>query len=188
MAKRFFHLPLLVSLKWLTIYPLGLNKRAPMTPKIMAADIPALVTSNIPVMTPIKPCSSASAIAPCTNEFPKLVIGTVAPAPAKSMSGSYRPNPSKTAPATTSVVRVCAVVNINTSNIMCPMTQIRPLTTKAQKKAIGYQLLLQEKRHTQCRGSNYSAEWLKESEAPQWQQLEFDSTFFVQSNLISIHT
>src|SRR5690625_756824 len=99
MAKPFLYLPLLVSLKWLTIYPLGLNKRAPMTPKIMAADIPALVTSNIPVMTPIKPCSSASAIAPCTNEFPKLVIGTVAPAPAKSMSGSYRPNPSKTAPA-----------------------------------------------------------------------------------------
>src|SRR5690625_6639340 len=64
--------------------------RAPMTPKIIAAEIPALVISNIPVMAPIIPCFSASAIAPCTNELPKLVIGTVAPAPAKSISGSDR--------------------------------------------------------------------------------------------------
>ena len=76
-----------------------------MTPKIIAAEIPALVTSKIPVITPINPCSSASAIAPCTKELPKLVIGTVAPAPAKSINGSYNPNPSSIAPVITSVVK-----------------------------------------------------------------------------------
>src|SRR5690625_7454516 len=91
-------------------------------------------------------------------------MGTVAPAPAKSMSGSYKPNPSKIAPDTTSVVSVCAGVNLNTSNIICPPTQIRPPTTKAQKKVMEHHFLLQLKRHGQCRGSNYSAESEKGSE------------------------
>src|SRR5699024_12577067 len=69
-------------------YPFGLNNKAPIIPNIIAADIPELVTSNIPVMTPIRPCSSASAIAPCTSEFAQLVIGIVAPAPAKQINGA----------------------------------------------------------------------------------------------------
>ena len=67
----------------------------------MAAEIPELVTSNIPVNTPTSPCYSASCIAPFTSELPKLIIGMVAPAPAKSINGSYKPNPSNTAPTTT---------------------------------------------------------------------------------------
>ena len=41
-------------------YPLGLNIRAPINPKTIAAEMPELVTSNIPVKTPIRPCCSAS--------------------------------------------------------------------------------------------------------------------------------
>src|SRR5699024_11799605 len=54
-------------------YPFDLNKNEASTPKTIAAEIPALVTSKIPVMTPINPCTSASCNAPCTKEFPKLV-------------------------------------------------------------------------------------------------------------------
>ena len=49
---------------------------------MIAEDIPALVTSNIPVTTPIQPSLPSSVKAPCTSELPKLVIGTEAPAPA----------------------------------------------------------------------------------------------------------
>ena len=60
-----------------------------MKPKIIAAEIPALVTSNIPVKTPMIPLASYSFQAPLNKELPKLHMGIVAPAPAKSTSGSY---------------------------------------------------------------------------------------------------
>ena len=41
--------------------------------------MPALVTSKIPVSTPTRPVRSASARAPLTREWPKLLIGTEAP-------------------------------------------------------------------------------------------------------------
>lgn len=91
--------------------------RDAMKPNMIAALIPELVTSNIPVSTPIIPCFSASASAPCVSAFPNDVIGIVAPVPAKSISGSYRPKPSKIDPATTSVQRVWAGVSFPTSII-----------------------------------------------------------------------
>lgn len=115
------------------IYPFGLKISAPINPNIMAAEIPELVTWNIPVNTPIIPCALASCKAPWTRAFPKLVMGMVAPAPAKSTNGSYNPKPSRTAPATTSKLKVWPGVSFATSNNSCPMTQIIPPTTKAQK-------------------------------------------------------
>ena len=101
-----------------------------MKPNKIAELIPELVTSNIPVNTPMKPCFSASAIAPCVKAFPKEVIGIVAPAPAKSMKGSYSPKPSNTDPVTTSIHNVWAGVSFATSNNSCPTTQISPPTIK----------------------------------------------------------
>lgn len=98
-------------------YGFGLKIMAENTPKMIAAEIPALVTSKIPVITPISPCLSASKSAPWTSELPKLVIGTVAPAPAKSIKGSYNPNPSSNAPITTRLVKVWAGVNFQISII-----------------------------------------------------------------------
>ena len=69
-------------------------------------EIPTDVTSKTPIPTPKKPYRSPSDIAPCTSECPKLVIGTVAPAPAKSINRSYRWKPSSKAPPTTSVLSV----------------------------------------------------------------------------------
>jgi hypothetical protein len=105
-----------------------------MNPNIIAELIPELVTSNMPVTTPIKPCFSASAIAPWVRELPKEVIGIVAPAPAKSINGSYRPNPSNTEPTTTKIHNVCAGVSFATSNNSCPTTQMRPPTINAVTK------------------------------------------------------
>ncbi|MNP60246.1 hypothetical protein D3C76_1553150 [compost metagenome] len=99
----------------------------------MAAEIPALVTSNMPVTTPIQPSRSSSVSAPCTREFPKLVIGTLAPAPANFTSGSYMPKASAAAPATTSVLMVWAGVSASTSINNWPMTQMAPPTRKAHK-------------------------------------------------------
>src|SRR5690554_4644096 len=60
-------------------YPLGLNNKEAMKPKIIAAEIPALVTSNIPVKTPMIPLASYSFQAPLNKELPKLHMGIVAP-------------------------------------------------------------------------------------------------------------
>lgn len=89
-------------------YPRGRTIKAAKNEKMIAADIPALVTSKIPVTIPTQPSLCSSDSAPCTSELPKLVIGTDAPAPMNLTRGSYRPNPSATAPATTSVLIVCA--------------------------------------------------------------------------------
>lgn len=45
-------------------YPLGRKTSEAKKEKTMAADIPALVTSKIPVIIPMMPCRSASAMAP----------------------------------------------------------------------------------------------------------------------------
>ena len=58
----------------------------------VAPDIPALVISNMPVSTPTKPFLSPI-IAPFNSAFPKLLIGTLAPAPANFIRGSYQPSP-----------------------------------------------------------------------------------------------
>ena len=72
--------------------------------KNYCTEIPALVTSKIPVRTPTIPSRFASAKAPFTKEFPKLLIGTDAPAPANFIKGSYNPNPPSIAPITTNVL------------------------------------------------------------------------------------
>lgn len=94
--------------------------------KIIAAEIPALVTSKIPVSTPTRPVLSASPRAPFTRAFPKLLIGTEAPAPANWIKGSYIPRPPSTAPPTTSVTVIWAGVSLNTSINSCPITQMAP--------------------------------------------------------------
>ena len=99
---------------------------------MIAAEIPALVISKIPVKTPIRPFLSASCIAPFTSWFPKLLMGTEAPAPANFTIGSYHPRPPRIAPVTTSVTIAWAGVIFNTSIRSWPITQIKPPTIKAQ--------------------------------------------------------
>ena len=53
----------------------GLNEN------IIAAVIPVAVKSNIPISIPTTPKLLALAKAPCISEWPKLVIGTIAPPP-----------------------------------------------------------------------------------------------------------
>src|SRR5699024_3354879 len=131
-------------------YPFDLNKNEASTPKTIAAEIPALVTSTLPVMTPNTPCTSASGNAPAPLEFPKLVIGPVAPAPAKCTRGSYKPKPPKMAPVITKLVNVSAGDSLNMSNINCPMTQKSPPITNDQKKIIVFHPpSIQWKRHVQ---------------------------------------
>lgn len=110
------------------------NQRSQKKEKIMAADIPAEVTSKMPVIIPIHPCTLSSVSAPCTKELPKLVIGTVAPAPANFTNGSYKPTPSRTAPVTTKAHIVWAGVIFPTSIMSWPITQITPPTRNAHKK------------------------------------------------------
>lgn len=95
-------------------------------PKTIAEETPELTVFKTPVNIPIKPAFSASAKAAVTSVFPKLLIGTNAPAPANFIKGSYRPNPPKIAPITTSVQVVCAGVTFKVSIISCPITQIKP--------------------------------------------------------------
>lgn len=87
-------------------YPFGLKISEAINPNIIADETPELVNSNIPVRTPIGPLLSNSTRAPFKREFPKLQIGTVAPAPANLIRGSYNPNPPNIAPATTRVLIV----------------------------------------------------------------------------------
>src|SRR5699024_12397235 len=84
-------------------------------------------------------------------------MGTVAPAPAKSINGSYNPKPSKIAPKITKMVSVTPGLSLKTSNSICPMTQIVPPPTTAQNNIIGYHFLTQSRLHGQCRGWNHFA-------------------------------
>jgi hypothetical protein len=49
---------------------------------MIAAVIPVLVNSNMPVNIPITPWRDASDMAPLTRALPKLEMGRLAPAPA----------------------------------------------------------------------------------------------------------
>ena len=78
----------------------------------MAAEIPELVTSNIPVITPYKSVLlTLPPIAPCTRELPKacnwirLLLHLQ-----RKINGSYKLKPSNIAPTTTNVLKVCAGV------------------------------------------------------------------------------
>ena len=46
----------------------------------MAEEIPAAVKSNIPIARPKTPYYFVIAMAPCIKEWPKLVMGSIAPA------------------------------------------------------------------------------------------------------------
>ena len=58
----------------------GLKKRAIINANKMAEEIPAAVKSNIPIARPKTPYSFVIAMAPCIKEWPKLVMGSIAPA------------------------------------------------------------------------------------------------------------
>ena len=64
-----------------------------------------------PVKAPGRPHSSTACCAPCASRCPKPSSGTLAPAPAKSASGLYRPTALKITPATTYPVRMRAGVS-----------------------------------------------------------------------------
>ena len=55
---------------------------------VVAAEMPAAVAERPPENAPRIPCSFAPSIAPFASALPKPKSGTLAPAPAKSTSGS----------------------------------------------------------------------------------------------------
>lgn len=57
------------------------------SPKMMAAPSPAPAAPMPPEITPMSPSSRMASIVPLASSAPKPVSGTLAPAPAKSMSG-----------------------------------------------------------------------------------------------------
>src|SRR5699024_1055499 len=91
------------------------------------------------------------------------------------MSGSYSPNPSKTAPAITKIVKVWAGVSLKTSNMICPMTQISPPTTNAQKKIMSYHFPFRLIRHELYKVSILFVGSLKVNAYPLLQRREYDS-------------
>src|SRR5699024_3937924 len=91
------------------------------------------------------------------------------------MSGSYSPNPSKTAPAITKIVKVWAGVSLKTSNMICPMTQISPPTTNAQKKLMSYHFPFRLIRHELYKVSSLFVGRLKVNAKPLLQRREYDS-------------
>ena len=62
---------------------------------------------NRPVNIPINPNSLNPSIALDVRRYPKLVIGTVAPAPAQNINFLYIPRPVKMLPTTTKSVFKC---------------------------------------------------------------------------------
>src|SRR5699024_11130145 len=147
-----------------------------------------LVTSKIPVMTPINPCTSASCNAPCTKESPKLVIATVAPAPAKLTRGTYKPKPPKMAPVITKLVKVWAGDTLNMTYINCPMTQKSPTITNNQKKIIVFHPpSIQWKRHVQYMEWYFFVVHSLGNVKIQLQQKEFYSVLSLAYDLIYVH-
>ena len=66
----------------------ALKRRLTSKPTIIAAVIPPAVAFSPPVSTPMKPLSAIASLTPLESVYPNPVNGTVAPAPAKSISGS----------------------------------------------------------------------------------------------------
>src|SRR5699024_8979846 len=117
-----------------------------------------------------------------------LVIGTVAPAPAKLTRGSYKPKPPKMAPVITKLVNVWAGDSLNMSNINCPMTQKSPPITNDQKKIIVFHTpSIQWKQHVQYMEWYFYVVHLLGNVKIQLQQKEFYSVLTLAYDLIYVH-
>ena len=97
----------------------------------MAAAIPAAVAFKPPVRAPKNPSSLDASIAPCAKAWPNPLKGMVAPAPASSTRGSYRPKELAIAPNIRKLSNICAGVNLELSSMTWPITHIRPPITNA---------------------------------------------------------
>ena len=78
--------------------------------KITAAETPALAAHSPPVTAPKSPFS-APCIAPLASKYPKPDMGTVAPVPAYSTIGWYKPSDVRSAPAHTKITKIRAGVS-----------------------------------------------------------------------------
>ena len=92
---------------WSLLFPAS----AAATPKIRLAAMPPEAAVSPPVKAPGRPHSSTACCAPCASRCPKPSSGTLAPAPANSASGLYRPTALRITPATTYPVRMRAGVS-----------------------------------------------------------------------------
>ena len=63
--------------------------------------MPPAAAVSPPVKMPGSPMASTASATPWASRCPKPSSGTLAPAPANSASGWYRPSPLSTTPATT---------------------------------------------------------------------------------------
>ena len=111
--------------------------------KNIAAAIPLEVKSKIPENNPKTPSWVAAATALWVKECPKLEIGNIAPAPAKSTNLSYRPNASNNDPSTTNNTTVWTGNNFKTSRHNWAIKHIVPPIKKAYKKIIRSSFLKQ---------------------------------------------
>ncbi len=85
--------------------------KAAITPKTMAAVIPAAAEVSPPVSIPIAPWELTASFTPCAIRWPKPESGTEAPAPANFAKGSYSPMAERVTPKTTQPVRILAGVS-----------------------------------------------------------------------------
>ena len=81
--------------------------------------------------TPKKPLFKTASCTPFASEYPNPLKGTVAPAPAHSTSGSYRPSAVRMTPDVTYPTRIRAGVNFVLSISTCPIRHSAPPTRNA---------------------------------------------------------
>ena len=89
---------------------LCLKHIAAIRPKTIAAVTPPEAAVSPPVKIPSRPFSAMLFLIPSARRCPKPVSRTVAPAPANSTIGLYRPSAERITPATTNPVRIRAGV------------------------------------------------------------------------------
>ena len=92
-------------------FAFGLNITEKIYPNSIAAVIPPAALENPPVKIPINPDLSISSMTPVASVYPKPVSGTLAPAPANLISGSYTPNSVRIAPRDTKHTSILAGVS-----------------------------------------------------------------------------
>ena len=106
----------------------GLKIRLASNPAKMAAAIPPAEDLSPPVNIPKNPFSYTASLTPLARRLPNPVSGTLAPAPANSVKGSYTPSPPRITPMTTKLTKIRAGVSLVLSMRICPMTQNPPPT------------------------------------------------------------
>ena len=99
---------------------------ATMNAIMIVIDSPPELVDSIPFNSPVIPSLWNPSYAPLNSKCPKLVIGTLAPAPPHESIISYNPKHDNNAPVITSMAFRCPGVRVVFSRIICPIAHINP--------------------------------------------------------------